>query len=280
MFLLATASVLLMALDHREHLIEPVREAMSGIVYPLRIVVDAPFALADSGSRWLTTRQSLYAENHQLRTQNLQHQGRLQRMEALERENQRLRQLLDSSQRVESEAAIAELIRVDLDPHSHLVEINRGTNHGVFIGQPVIDADGVIGQIDRVGPFSATVRLISDASHAIPVEVNRNGLRTVARGSGDTQQLELANIPTNADIREGDLLTASGLGDTFPRGYPVAYVSQVVSEPGEPFARVLARPAGNLDRSRKLLLLESRQETNTEDKAKTSEQEQAEEVNN
>lgn len=248
-----------MALDHRERLIEPVREAMSGVVYPLRIAVDAPFALAESGSKWLATRQSLYNENHRLRTQNLHYQGRLQRMEALERENQRLRELLGSSQQVETETTIAELIRVDLDSHSHLVEINRGTNHGVFIGQPVIDANGVIGQVDRVGPFSATVRLISDASHAIPVEVTRNGLRTVARGGGDTRQLELTNIPTNADIRKGDLLTASGLGDTFPRGYPVASVSEVISEPGEPFARVFATPAGNLDRSRKLLLLDNKE---------------------
>lgn len=253
-----------MALDHREHLIAPVREGMSGIVYPLQVAVDAPFSLAETASDWLATRQQLRAENEQLRTENLKYQARLLRFEALERENKRLRELLGSSQQVDTEATIAELIRVNLDPHSHLVEINRGTNHGVFVGQPVIDAAGVIGQVDEVGPFSATVRLISDANHAIPVEVTRNGMRTVARGSGDTQHLELANVPTNADIQKDDLLTASGLGETFPRGYPVARVSSVKSEPGEPFAKVFAKPVGNLDRSRKLLLLNNGQDYNPE----------------
>lgn len=246
-----------MTLDHREHLIEPVRETLSGAVYPLRVLVDAPFTMAEHGSNWLATRQQLQTENQQLHIQHLEYQARLQRLAALERENQRLRELLGSSRQLDTEATIAELLRVDLDPHSHLVEINRGSRRGVFAGQPVIDAHGIVGQVDRVGPFSATVRLISDASHAIPVEVDRNGLRTVARGSGDTQRLELANVPTNADVREGDLLTASGLGGIFPRGYPVGHVSSVHIEPGEPFARVFAEPAAHLDRSRKLLLLTS-----------------------
>ncbi|MBK1728889.1 rod shape-determining protein MreC [Halorhodospira halophila] len=253
--LLATVSILLMSLDHREHLVEPVRETVSGVVYPLRFVVDAPFSIAERVSERLATRHQIMEENRQLRDRHLEYQERLQRMHSLERENERLRDLLGSSERLETEVAIAQLMRVELDPHTHLVEIDRGSRQGVFVGQPVLDANGVMGQVDRVGAHSASVRLISDPSHAIPVENNRNGLRTVALGSGDPQRLELANVPGNADLREGDLLTASGLGGAFPRGYPVAEVTSVEVEAGEPFARVTARPAAELDRSRKLLLV-------------------------
>ncbi len=253
--LLALFSILLMTLDHREHLVEPAREAVSGAVYPVRFLVDAPFSLADQLSERLATRSQLVEENQALRRQNLVYQQRLQRMAALKRENERLRELLGSSERLDTEVVIAELMRVELDPHTDLVEIDRGSEEGVFPGQPVLDANGIMGQVDTVGPLSASVRLLSDPSHAIPVEVNRNGLRTVALGTGAPQRLELANVPANADIRDGDLLIASGLGGTFPRGYPVAKVASVEADAGEPFAQVTAEPVADLHRSRKLMLV-------------------------
>lgn len=244
-----------MTLDHREHLAEPVRETVSGAVYPVRLLVDAPFSIAERVSERLASRNRLIEENRALRERNLRYQERLQRVEALERENERLRRLLGSSEQLETEVTIAQLMRVELDPHTHLVEINRGSSEGVYVGQPVLDAEGIMGQVDTVGPRSASVRLLSDPSHAIPVESNRNGLRAVALGSGDPQRLELAHVPGDAEIREGDLFIASGLGGTFPRGYPVAEVASVDTDAGEPFARVTARPAAELDRSRKVLLI-------------------------
>ncbi len=244
-----------MTLDQREHLAEPVRETVAGVVYPIQFLVDVPFDLAGRLSERLATRQQLIEENRSLRTRQLKYEGRLQRMETLQTENERLRNLLDSSRRVEHEVAVAQLMRIDLDPYTHLVLIDHGSTSGVFPGQPVLDSRGVMGQVDRVGPYSAMVRLISDPSHAIPVEVKRNGLRSIAVGSGDLGQLELANVPNNADIRSGDLLTASGLGGVFPRGYPVAEVTSVAIEPGEPFARVHVKPVAALDRSRKVLLV-------------------------
>lgn len=257
--LLATVSILLMTLDHREHLVAPAREAVSSVVYPVRFVVDAPFSIAERVGERIALRHQLIEENRALRDRQLEYQSRLQRMDALEQENQRLRELLGSSERLETDVAITQLMRIELDPHTHIVEIDRGSNAGAFVGQPVLDARGIMGQVDKVGPRSATVRLISDPSHAIPVEVNRNSLRAVALGSGDPQRLELANVPSNADIEEGDLLTASGLGGTFPRGYPVATVTEVEVEAGEPFARISAEPAAALDRSRKLMLVISEQ---------------------
>ncbi len=244
-----------MTLDQREHLAEPVREAVAGVVYPIQFLVDVPFNVVERISERLATRQRLIEENRSLRTQQLQYQGQLQRMASLQRENERLRNLLGSSHRVEHDVAVAQLMRTNLDPSTHLVLINRGASSGVFPGQPILDSHGVMGQVDRVGPYSAMVRLISDPSHAIPVEVNRNGIRAIALGSGNLHQLELANVPNNADIRTGDLLTASGLGGVFPRGYPVAEVITVEIEPGEPFARVYVRPVAALDRSRKVMLV-------------------------
>lgn len=259
-----------MTLDQREHLADSVQEAVSGAAYPIRAVVDAPFNIAEQASERLATRQALLEENRELRRRHLAYQERLQRLEALEQENQRLRSLLGSSEQLETDVAIARLMRVELDPHTHLVEIDRGSREGVHIGQPVLDADGVMGQVDAVSPGSASVRLISDPSHAIPVEINRNGLRAIALGTGDRQRLELANVPNNADIEAGDLLIASGLGSTFPRGYPVAEVERVEVEAGEPFARVTAIPAAQLDRSRKLMLV-SEGEARTAGEAETDE---------
>lgn len=244
-----------MTLDHREHLADPIREAIAGVVHPVRVVVDAPFRLADRASENLATRQQLLEENESLRDRNLEYEAEMQRLDSLRTENQRLRELLGSADRLEQDVAVAELMRVDLDPYTHLVQINRGSTSGVFVGQPILDASGVMGQVDRVGPHSASVRLISDPSHAIPVEVDRNGLRAVAIGTGNLSDLELANVPNNADIEEGDMLLASGLGGKFPRGYPVARVQEVEIEPGEPFARVSARPVAALDRSRKVLMI-------------------------
>lgn len=259
--MLALLSILLMALDHRRRMPEPVRYTLSAVVYPIRIVADLPFEIGSLVSRELSGRRQLMAENERLRAQRLLNEARLQKLDTLEEENIRLRQLLASSYEMDEPVLIAELMRVDLDPYSHLVEIGKGAREGVFRGQPVLDAKGVVGQVDQVGPFSAMVRLITDPSHAIPVRVNRNGIRSVAVGTGNLQELKLASLPNNTDIRPGDLLVTSGLGGRFPRGYPVARVTSVATDPGPAFARIIATPTAALDRLQEVLLIKRDQKS-------------------
>src|SRR6185295_10883975 len=200
-------------------------------------------------------RDALIAENRQFRTERLETEGRLQRLEALERENQRLRELLDSTARVGRRALVAEILSVDLDPYRQRFELNRGLVDDVYIGQALIDAKGVVGQIVRVGPLTSEALLITDADHAVPVSVNRNGLRTIAVGTGDSGRLRLPYLTNNANIVVGDLLISSGLGGVFPAGYPVGRVIEVTLRPEQAFAEVLAEPSSSLDRDREVLLV-------------------------
>ena len=259
-----------MTLDHRQHLSAPVQEVALTVVYPLHFAVNLPFDLANTFGEQASSRRALLEENARLRNQRLLNEARLQRLDQLERENIRLQGLLDSAYEVEHSVLIAELMRVDLDPYRHILQVDKGTRHGAFAGQPVIDAHGVMGQVDSVGRSSAVVRLITDPSHAIPVQVNRNGLRAIAFGTGRLRELDLPHLPNNVDIREGDLLVTSGLGGGFPSGYPVARVSRVTQEPGYPFARVVAEPLAELDRSREMLLVRTRVEKPDGDDIDTS----------
>ncbi|HQU15238.1 MAG: rod shape-determining protein MreC [Chromatiales bacterium 21-64-14] len=251
----ALASILLMTVDHRAHHLESLRSALSVVVYPLEYLVDLPVAIGRWTSENMTSRRHLLEENSALRTQQFILKTELQRMSALEAENQRLRVLRRSSAQVSGRIRIAEIMAVDLDPYKHHVTINRGSLDGVCVGQPILDADGVMGQVIHVGPLSATAVLITDVSSAIPVQVNRNGLRAIAMGTGNIGRLDLPHLPNNADIRVGDLLVTSGLGGRFPLGYPVARVSAVRHDPGEPFANVTAIPTAHLERSREVMLV-------------------------
>lgn len=255
----------MMTLDHREQLGAPVRTAIQTAAQPVHYAVNLPFDLAQFTSRHLASRAALIEENARLRDQHLLYQARLQRLDQLERENIRLQGLLGSAYEVEESVLIAELMRVDLDPYRHIIRVDKGSESGVFSGQPVIDAEGVMGQVDSVSRGSAVVRLITDPSHAIPVQVNRNGLRTIAFGSGNLRELDLPHLPNNADIQAGDLLVTSGLGGRFPRGYPVARVTAVERQPGESFAHVTARPLARLDRSREMLLVRAEEEQEFEE---------------
>lgn len=253
--LLALASILLMTADHRGQYLERIRSGLSILAYPIQSVASLP---ADAGS-WIaeefTERQALIDENRRLERELLEARGQLQRVAAMRRENDRLRALLDTARRNTGEAVVAEIERVDLDPYNHRVLINRGTRDQVYQGQPVVDETGVMGQVVATGPLSAYVMLISDPNHALPVELNRTGLRTVAFGTGNTNRLSLTDLPMTADVRQGDLLVTSGLGGHFPPGFPVARVTGVQRDPGQPFARIEARPVAALDRSRLVLLI-------------------------
>lgn len=255
MLALVLASILLMTIDHRQHHLETLRGALSIVVYPIQFLINLPTTTRSWLQETFATRRGLQEENARLHAQHLLLQARLQKFEALEAENLRLRELLDSSFKVGERVLIAELMSVDLDPYRHQVMLNKGARHAVYVGQPLLDAYGVMGQILHVTPFTATAMLITDPAHATPVQVNRNGLRSIAVGTGSLQELRLPHIPNSADIRVGDLLITSGLGGRFPPGYPVASVVTVTVDPGHAFAQVVARPLSHLDRSREVLLV-------------------------
>jgi rod shape-determining protein MreC len=254
--LLAVAlSVGLILADYRYHHLDALRSTVAVVVYPLHYLASLPATLARKVEGRMEEKEELRRRNRLLRRDSLVLKARLQKFEALEAENMRLRDLLGSSFKIGDRVLIAELLSVDLDPYRQQVLVNKGTSSGVFVGQPVLDADAVMGQVVRTNPLSSTVLLITDARHGLPVQINRNGLRTVAQGTGLVNRLELPHLPRNADVQVGDLLVTSGLGGHFPPGYPVARVVDVRLEPGKPFATVIAEPTANLDRSREVLLV-------------------------
>jgi rod shape-determining protein MreC len=219
------------------------------------LLADLPIRYVRGAQGRLVDERRLRNQNQALRRENMLLSARLQQLASLEAENMRLRDLLGSSFKIGERVLIAEILEVDLADYRQQVLINKGTNSGVYVGQPVLDANAVMGQVVATNPFSATVLLITDADHALPVQVNRNGLRTIAAGTGLSQELDLLHIPKNADIRSGDLLVTSGMGGRFPPGYPVARVTAVGHEPDNPFTAVKAEPTARLDRSREVLLV-------------------------
>ncbi len=245
----------MMALDHRQQHMENVRSVLSVILYPIQYLVGLPQETGQWLSENLASRQELLEENRRLRTEHLLLKSRLQKLQALEAENHRLRELLDSSLKIDGRVLIAELLSVDMAPFSRRLTLNKGSYDDVYPGQPILDAEGVLGQVVNVGPVTSTAMLITDPSHALPVAVNRNGLRAIAVGTGEPNRLELSHLPNNADIEVGDLLVTSGLGGRFPAGYPVARVTLVERNPDRPFARVVAEPVGRLESSREVLLV-------------------------
>jgi rod shape-determining protein MreC len=253
--LLAAMSILLLIADHRENHLETVRKALGAVVYPLRIVVDSPVSLW----RWLqettAARNDLLLENSRLNAERLLTHARLQRFAALESENARLRAMLEATSRARDQVQVAEIMSVSSNPFRHTLIIDKGTQDGVYDGQAMIDANGVVGQIIEAGLLSAQGVLISDPDHALPVEVNRNGLRTIAVGTGAFDRLDLPFLPNNAEIREGDLLVTSGLGGSFPPGYPVGVIAQVTRIPQGPFAQISARPSAALNQVREIMLI-------------------------
>ena len=255
LLLLASLSVLLLYIDNRQNHLDAVRKAIGATVYPLRIIVDAPV----STWRWIrestASRNTLELENNRLNAERLLTQARLQRYAALEAENARLRAMLEARERVREQVRVAEIMSVSANPFRHTLVIDRGTTDGVYDGQAVVDSEGVVGQVIEAGVASAQCLLISDPGHDLPVEVNRSGVRTIARGTGDFNTLDLPFLPNNADIEPGDLLVTSGLGGAFPAGYPVAVVETVNRVPQEPFATVTARPSAALNQIREVMLI-------------------------
>jgi rod shape-determining protein MreC len=254
-FFLAVVSITLMVLDHRGSYLETAKMWMGTAAHPFYSVVQAPFDLWN----WLTSsfadRANLRDENEQLTEQLRVARIKALQFESLNEENRRLRAIRAASQGIGERTLIAEIIHVDVDPFRHRVRINKGAGDGVFKGQPVLDAFGIVGQVTRVDRYTSEIILISDNEHATPVQVNRNGIRSIAVGTGEVNKLTLPFLTVEADVKPDDLLVSSGLDGVFPAGYPVARISKVERDPAQTFAVVEAKPMAQLDRTREVLLL-------------------------
>lgn len=260
LLLAVLAAIMLAYLDRNFAYVQQLRGYLSTLATPIVYVASLPDDLLSSAGDYLVSRKVLREQNQQLRHQAHLHSGQLQMLEQLRRENQRLRALLGSQVQQDARKMVTEVVAVEPDPYRLRVLIDKGSEDGVYLGQPVLDDDGVVGQIDEVGLITSRVLLIADNSHAVPVRNSRNDIRTIAMGIGQLDTMELQHVPHSADLKEGDLLVTSGLGGRFPEGYPVALINQVTSDKGLPFAQVKVEPVAMLDRLRYLLLIWPSQE--------------------
>lgn len=258
--LYALLSIVIMFLDERSHWLENARYFLQAAAYPVQLAVSSPSAAWSWLQESFATRDELRKENNRLRAQQREIEIRSMRFEALQKENAELRGLKEALPAVAERWEVAEVVNVELNSLRQRVLLNRGTSNGVFKGQAVMDEKGLLGQTLHVGPWSSEVILITDPEHAVPVQIERNGLRTIAVGAGDTASLALPYLPANADVRTGDLLVTSGLGGVFPAGYPVARISEVHHDAVQPLAQVRATPLAGIDLDREAVLVWFRQD--------------------
>lgn len=253
--LFAAVALALMVVDHRQDHLRRVRELLGVAVYPIQAAVDLPFSAWESLTDSMADRRSLNVENARLERELRLARVRLQSLQELERENDRLRELVNAlEQQRELEIRMAEILNVDFENRQRFM-INRGSRDGVFVGQPLLDAEGVVGQVMSVSSMSSEALLITDASHRLQVAVARTGQRAIAQGTGDSRLLRLISVTNSDDVVEGDVLVTTGMGGVFPRGRPVARVTQVQRQPGQNWASVLAEPVSRLDRDQEVLLV-------------------------
>ena len=245
----------LIVLDKRYDHLGQIRRFLSIVAYPVQVAVASPFEGWDWFRESITTRDALRADKAKLEAELRLDNFRLQRYEALEAESQRLRALRDNTAGVAPRFVVGDIMNLDIDAFRQRVLVDKGARDGVFVGQAVLDSGGIFGQVARVGQLTSEVILVSDAAHAIPVQVNRNGLRTIAVGTGDMSRLKLPYLSTSADVVAGDLLVTSGLGGGFPAGYPVGTVAEVKRDPAQSLADVDVRPAAALDRAREVMFV-------------------------
>ena len=244
-----------MVVDKRVAAIAEVHALLSLPLAPLQYLVSWPIQLVDSLGDTISSHDSLVKENLDLKADQLLLKAQVQRLLAIESENNQLRALMRSSAQAQGKVLIAQLLAVDTDPFVHQVVLDKGSHDNVFVGQPVLDATGVMGQVTQVGPLTSRVLLVNDARSGVPVQVARNGMRAIAMGDSYSGKLRLVNVSQTADIKTGDILVTSGLGDHYPEGYPVGQVKSVVKDPGLQFATIMVEPNAHLDSSREVLLV-------------------------
>lgn len=254
LLVLALVSLTLMFMDQRANHLDLLRSTLLLVAEPIQYVAGLPAAVSTLGE-YFQSRSSLEEENRTLKQRMLLLRAKAQRLDALEAENQRIRALLRSSETIHHRVLIAGVLSASPDPYRQSIMLDKGRLDGVYRGQALIDAYGVVGQVTEVGLTSSMALLITDPNHGIPVEINRTGLQTIAQGSGDGFSLRLPYLPRNANLKVGDLLVSSGLGGRYPPGYPVATVTRIDHRPGEYFLNVQARPAAHLRQGREVLLV-------------------------
>lgn len=254
-FLAVTMSIALILLDGRSQAMIQVRNVLESAVSGLYYFSNTPRTVLDGVSNNFIGSQKLQLENQALKQQLFEKNNDLLLLDQLKVENNRLRLLLGSPLRQDEYKKIVEVLMAEMDAYRQQIIINQGKDDGAYIGQPVIDERGVVGQVISVGETSSRVLLITDVTHGVPVQVLRNDVRAVANGTGHNDELILENMPRGVDIETGDVLVTSGLGGRFPEGYPVAIVETVQNDGSSHFARATARPLASLERLRYLLLL-------------------------
>jgi rod shape-determining protein MreC len=255
MLVFSIISLGLLAVDHVSDVLDDVRSTLTVLVTPIVYVADYPSRTVEGAQEVFASRGDMREQLVLLEQENLLLRAKTEKMAALTAENNRLRDLLGSAAKLQDNVLVAELIGVDPDPERLQVIIDKGSESGVFVGQPLLDAEGLMGQVIETSLFTSRVLLISDDLHSVPVQVIRSNLRLIAQGGGVSGLLELVHVPDTADIRVGDVLVSSGLGNRFPVGYPVGVVNKVEHDPGKPFALVTAVPSASLAKSRHVLLV-------------------------
>lgn len=245
-----------MVLDHRQHYLSPVRNVLTAVVAPVQYAISMPVKFINNLNADLSGRQKLLAENSALRAQQLLLQAQLQKLLALENENTQLRALLASAAHTRNQrVVVAQLLAVDTDPLISEVVLDKGQRDGIYVGQPVLDAFGIIGQVIQIGPLTSRVLLITDLRSAVPVQDTRSGVRGLVVGAGKLSDLSLTDIPNTVDVRVGDVLVTSGLGGRYPAGYPVGIIKAVRHNPSEQFTQIAVQSKAHLNRSQQVLLI-------------------------
>ena len=248
-------AIILLATDYFTDYLNPVRSKALDLVAPLYHLTNIPARVRDWSDNNFASRDEILSENQTLRDQNLILQARVSTMTTVVAENTRLRQLLNVAELLEARVLIAELIGTPPDAETHRLILDKGQDQELFVGQPVLDAQGLVGQVVSVGEEYSEVLLISDRDHAVPVQNLRSGVRSVAEGTGDFNRIRLRDIPITMDVAIGDTIVTSGLGERFPKGYPLGEVSSVRSVEGSPFLEVEIQPASSLQTTAHMLLL-------------------------
>lgn len=248
-------ATILMVADHKGEHVSGVRKAIGTALTPVLFVAQAPNAFYQWFSEIITTRETLVRENKALQDELFLQQTQVQRLVSLEAENARLRNLLGAARKTRGKRLVAEIIDVDLDSVTQQVLLNRGQQDEVFVGQAVLDAYGVLGQVVEVSHFASRVLLLTDARHAMPVRIERTGFNAIIEGAGARNRLKLRYVPDNSDVREGDLLVSSGLGQRFPDGYPVGQIESIRRDTGESYADITVLTAARMEHSGEVMLL-------------------------
>jgi rod shape-determining protein MreC len=251
----AVLSVLLMFVDARFHYLESTRSALSVLVLPIQRLATLPSVLLQDAGDFFVTQSSLLDDKKALQRRHELDAVQLVQQQSVLQENQQLRNLLALQQRNLFTAQFAEIVYAERDVFSRKVLINKGGAAHLQAGQVVMDDKGIVGQVTRVFPWLSEVTLITDKDHAVPVQVLRNGLRSVAFGAGDISQLSLRYMPVSSDIQNGDILVTSGIDGVYPPGIPVARVEKIERDAAYPFARIVCLPIGGVDKYRQLLIL-------------------------